>query len=93
MKGILFKQYNVWKVEYEQIKGSKTIKKEIELHPDDVETIADDNEYANNFEFREVFFDIVLLPSKNIRSKIVAKLTQKEKPTIKIELKQNEDDV
>lgn len=91
MKGVLFKQYNVWKIEYEQIKGSKTIKKEIELHPDDVETIADDNEYANNFDFKDVFFDIVIISNEYMQSKLVAKLTEKQTPKIDITM-ENDDD-
>jgi hypothetical protein len=92
MRGILFKQYNIWKVEYDEVKNNKTIKKEIELHPDDIVNIDDDGEYANNFDFREVFFDIVFIPSKINKCKIVAKLIQKEIPTIKIELNQLDED-
>jgi hypothetical protein len=91
MKGLLFKQYNIWKIEYQEINGKKSIKKEIELHPDDVDKIDDDGEYANNFEFREVFFDMVIISDKLNKTKIVAKLIEKEIPKIKIDIN-NEDD-
>lgn len=81
MKGILFKQYNVWKVEYDEVKNNKILKKEIELHPFDVEKIDDDDgEYMNNYEFKEIFFDIVLFPDKYKLVKPVAKVIDDETP-------------
>jgi hypothetical protein len=90
MKGLLFKQYNIWKIEYEQTNGKKVVKKEIELHPADIYQIDDDGEYANNFEFREVFFEMTIISDKINSTKVVAKLIEKEIPNIKID-KNNDD--
>ena len=90
MKGLLFKESNIWKIEYEQFNNKKLIKKEIELHPDDADAIYDDGEYANNFEFKEVFFEMVIISDKIHSTKVVAKLVEKEIPKIKID-KNSED--
>lgn len=91
MKGILYKQYNLWLVEYSETKGSKILKKSIELHPDDVDTIDDSGEYANDFNYKNINFDIVIISDEFKKSKVVAKIIQPELPVILV-TKENEDD-
>ena len=80
MKGILYKQYGVWLVEYEDISYRRKIKKSIPVHDDDLADIKDDKEYAIDYDFKDVEFDIVIL-----HNKVVAKFIKKELPYIKIE--------
>jgi hypothetical protein len=80
MKGILYKQYGVWLVEYEDISYRRKIKKSIPVHEDDLPTIKDDKEYAIDYDFKDVEFDIVI-----VNNKLVAKMIEKQLPHIKIE--------
>jgi len=80
MKGILYKQYGVWLVEYEDLNNRRKIKKSIPIHDDDLPNIKDDKEYAIDYDFKDIEFDIVIL-----NNKIVAKIIKKELPHIKIE--------
>jgi hypothetical protein len=87
-KGKLYKQYNVWYIEYEQTIKNKVSKKQIEIHPEDVSDIDDGGHYMNNFDFKDIYFDIVLITNENSKSKTVAKVVKKDLPHLKID---NED--
>ena len=80
MKGILYKQYGIWLVEYEDLSYRRKIKKSIPVHEDDLPTIKDDKEYAIDYDFKNVEFDIII-----VNNKLVAKLIEKQLPHIKIE--------
>lgn len=80
MKGILYKQYGIWLVEYEDLSYRRKIKKSIPVHEDDLPTIKDDKEYAIDYDFKDVEFDIVI-----VNNKLVAKMIEKQLPHIKIE--------
>jgi hypothetical protein len=80
MKGILYKQYGVWLVEYEDLSYRRKIKKNIPVHEDDLPNIKDDKEYAIDYDFKNVEFDILI-----VNNKLVAKLVEKHLPHIKIE--------
>jgi hypothetical protein len=79
MKGILYKQ-GIWLVEYEDSRYRRKIKKTIPVHEDDLPNIKDDKEYAIDYDFKDVEFDIVI-----VNNKLVAKLIEKQLPHIKIE--------
>mgnify|MGYP003331709432 FL=1 len=91
MKGQLYKEANIWMIEYEDISFRKKIIKQIELHPDDAANVVDDGKYINDYELRPVNFEIVLISDENNKAKLVAKLTTNDFP--KIEIKKDDDEV
>jgi hypothetical protein len=91
MTGILYKEFNVWLVEYEtKNKNGKQVKTSIPLHTDDIAGIDDDGEYANNYNLREVTFEIILSTGDLTKARPVAKLVKPELP--KIEVKRADED-